>query len=70
MLPVPSVDDLYASAATLGAVLLGFGAIVLLLIVQTELYYAVAHGMVAGWVLVVVAEQSSLKARVQGVTGA
>lgn len=68
--PVPSVDDLYVSAATLVVVLGAFGAIVWLQIASTELFYVVAHGTLGGWFLVFLAERIARQSRAQTATGA
>jgi hypothetical protein len=54
---VPSVEDLYASAAMLGVVILAFGAIVLFQITSPDLFRIVAHGTVLGWAVLLLADR-------------
>ncbi len=66
---VPWVDELYASAIALVVVLLAFGGLVWLQIVNTDAFYIVAHGTLGGWFIVFIAERVDPVERIHNTAG-
>ncbi len=66
VLPVPPVDELYASAAMLGVVVLAFGGIVLFQIISPDLFRIVAHGIFLCWFVVLIADRVDQREKFRG----
>ncbi|WP_299272516.1 hypothetical protein [Halovenus sp.] len=70
VLSVPSVDELYALAISLSVVLLVSGGMLWLRMVNAPLYHILAHGLLLGWFITLIAERIDHRRGVQNVAEA